>query len=314
MKKMEPLQRANPPEGYEGPLKWIKFHGRIVPYNAALGVTLKWFNHIQGRVTKKLSNKIIVVGEAGISKTYTAIAISQFFDSRFSINEVIFGHRDYMELTLKLRAGRWITLDEPSYVLGKREWYKELNKILVQTIESDRYRVHPLVIPIISKDLLDKTLREHLIQFMIIMRDLGCGEIYRLTRDHFNDKVLYHHACSLTVLTPKRNLIIDCGRTTCLECRQLPNCNKFIWPQYERKRNEIQTQRYKKGMSDIEMKEKRRLSFVDRIELSQKHKGELIGEDGRYDIVKIMLFHRVAEAYAYRLRKALEGDYEIPKV
>jgi len=308
--KMESLQFADPPEGYEGPLKWIKFHGHIVPYNSALGITLKWFNHIQGRITKKLSTKIIVVGEAGISKTYTAIAIAQFFDPRFSAREVIFGHRDYMELTLKLRAGRWIVLDEPSYVLGKREWYNELNKILVQTIESDRYRVHPLLIPIISKDLLDKTLREHLIQFMIIMWDLGRGDIYRLTRDHFNDKVLYHHVCGLKILTPKRNLQVECGKHTCLECAKLPDCNKFIWPKYERKRNEIQMQRYKKGMDDIEVKEKRKQSFRERITASKQNEETLTDEDGRYDITKLMLFHRVGEAYAYRLRKALEGDYE----
>ena len=308
---MEALQFADPPEGYEGPLKWIKFHGHIVPYNSALGVTLKWFNHIQGRITKKLSTKIIVVGEAGISKTYTALAIAEFFDRRFGVKEVIFGHRDYMELTLKLRAGRWIVLDEPSYVLGKREWYNELNKILVQTIESDRYRVHPLLIPIISKDLLDKTLREHLIQFMVIMWDLGKGDVYRLTRDHFNDKVLYHHVCGLKVLTPKRNLVLECGRTTCLECRHLETCNKFIWPKYERKRHAVQSQRYKKGMDDIEVKEKRRLSFRERIAQSEKNKDNLVDEDGRYDITKLMLFHRVGEAYAYRLRKALEGDYEV---
>ena len=307
---MEPPQYADPPEGYEGPLKWINFHGHVVPYNSALGVTLKWFNHIQGRITKKLSTKIIVVGEAGISKTYTALGIAQFFDQRFNVKQVIFGHRDYMELTLRLRAGRWIVLDEPSYVLGKREWYNELNKILVQTIESDRYRVHPLLIPIISKDLLDKTLREHLIQFMVIMWDLGKGDIYRLTRDHFNDKVLYHHVCGLKVLTPKRNLIQECKRTTCLECSQLKDCDKFIWPRYERKRNEIQMQRYKKGMEDIEVKEKRKQSFRERIANSKQDREILIDEEGRYDITKLMLYHRVGEAYAYRLRKALEGDYE----
>jgi len=308
---MEALQFADPPEGYEGPLKWIKFHGHIVPYNSALGVTLKWFNHIQGRITKKLSTKIIVVGEAGISKTYTALAIAEFFDKRFGVNEVIFGHRDYMELTLKLRAGRWIVLDEPSYVLGKREWYNELNKILVQTIESDRYRVHPLLIPIISKDLLDKTLREHLIQFMIIMYDLGSGEIYRLSRDHFNDKVLYHHVCGLKILTPKRNLQAECSKHTCLECSKLPDCNKFIWPKYERKRNEIQMQRYKQGMEDIESKERKRLSFRDRIEMSKQNKDKLLDDDGNYDVVKLMLLHRVGGAYAYRLRKALQEDFDV---
>jgi len=308
----EALQFASPPEGYEGQLKWIKFHGRIVPYNAALGVTLKWFNHIRGRIKKKLSTKIIIVGEAGISKTYTAMSIAQFFDPRFSISEVIFGHRDYMELTLKLRAGRWVVLDEPSYVLGKREWYKELNKILVQTIESDRYRVHPLLVPIISKDLLDKTLREHLIQFMIIMWDLGHGVIYRLRRDHFNDKVLYNRVCGLTVLTPKRNLLTQCNRTTCLGCPDLPSCNKFLWPKYERKRNEIQQERYKRGILDIETKEKRRLTFRDKIRKCKANRKDLIDEDGRYDVTRIMLFLRISQAAGYRLKKALELDEESP--
>lgn len=309
---MKPLQLAQPPEGYEGPLKWIKFRGHILPYNAALGVTLKWFNHIQGRTTKKLSTKIIIVGEAGISKTCTALGIGQFFDRRFSVKQVIFGHRDYMELTLKLRAGRWIVLDEPSYVLGKREWYNELNKILVQTIESDRYRVHPLLIPIISKDLLDKTLREHLIQFMIIMLDLGYGEIYRLTRDHFNDKVLYHHVCALKVFTLKRNLINECERTTCLGCSQLPTCNKFIWPKYERKRNLIQEERYKRGMTEIEKKEKRRLTFRDKIRLCKTKRKGLIDEEGDWDVTRIMLFLRISQAAGYRLKKALELDEEHP--
>lgn len=307
---------APSPEGYEGPLKWMWWNGKQIPYNPSLGVTVKWINHIKGRITKKLSTKIIVVGEAGISKTYSGTAISMLFDNRFKItpppSQVIFGHKDYLDLTLELPSGRWIVLDEPSYVIGKREWYEELNKILVKSIESDRYKVHPLVIPIISKDLLDKTVREHLIQFMVIMYDIGKGSVYRITRDHFNDKVLYHYVCELITLQPKRELWGECHRLSCLDCPELATCNKFIWPQYERLRDEIQTKRYKQGRREIEMKERRKLTFRDKIRQAKEKKKKLVDEEGEYDITRIMLEFRCSQASAYRLKSALELDEEEP--
>jgi len=303
---------AETPKTYEGPLKWIKWHGKKVPYNAALGVTLKWINHIKGRITQRLSTKIIVVGEAGISKTYTAIAIAMFFDKRFNIKQVIFGHKDYMQLTLDMPAKRWIVLDEPSYVLGKRDWYNELNKILVQAIESDRYKIHPLIIPIISKDLLDKTVREHLIQFLIIMTDLGMGRVYKLRRDHFNDKVLYRYVCTIRVIMPKRQLA-TCNRDSCLGCRDLNrDCNKFIWPIYERKRNEIQTKRYKSGIIEIKRKETRKLTFRHKIKITMEEKEKHVDKDGKWDITKIMLRWSCSQAAAYRLKNALELHEQEP--
>lgn len=311
------LQFASPPEGYEGPLKWIKFHGHIVPYNASLGVTLKWFNHIRGRVTKKLSTKIIIVGEAGLSKTYTAICLAMLFDQKFSVNQVIFGHKDYLKLTVKLPTGRGIVLDEPSYVIGKREWWHELNQILVQSIESDRYKVHPLYIPIISKDLLDKTVREHLIQFMIIMKDLGKGTVYRLTRDHFNDRVLYNFICNLRIYTPIRELS-TCGRVSCLGCRKLPDCNKYIWPQYERKRNLIQTQRYKEGITRIEVKEQKQKTYRELFSEAIDKLEEVLDEEGKVCEAKLMYILNISDWRARKLRERLNvgikrGDIKIPK-
>lgn len=305
------------PEGYEGPLKWMWWNGRQIPYNPSLGVTLKWLNHIRGRITKKLSTKIIVVGEAGLSKTYTAICLAMLFDPKFSIDQVIFGHKDYLKLTLKLPAGRGIVLDEPSYVIGKREWWQELNQILVQSIESDRYKVHPLYIPIISKDLLDKTVREHLIQFMIIMKDLGRGTIYRLIRDHFNDKVLYNFICNLRIYTPIRELSV-CGKDSCLACQKLPNCNKYIWPQYERKRNLIQTQRYKQGVARIEVKEQKRKTYRELFTEATEQIEEVLDEEGKVSEAKLMYVLNISDWKARKLRERLNvaierGDIQVPK-
>ena len=35
-----------------------------------------------------------------------------------------------------MKMGKCIVFDEPSYALGKRDWYKEIQKVLVHTIES----------------------------------------------------------------------------------------------------------------------------------------------------------------------------------
>lgn len=305
------------PRGYDGPLKWMWWHGKRIPYNPSLGVTLNWLNHIQGRITKKLSTKIIIVGEAGLSKTYTAISIAKFFNPSFSVDQIIFGHKDYLELTLKLRTGKWIILDEPSYVIGHRRWFSEVNQILVQSIESDRYKVHPLIIPIISKDLLDKVVREHLIQFMIIMYDLGKGTIYKLTRDHFNDRVLYRYVGKLRILTPLHELK-ECKRTTCLGCRKLSDCNKFIWPQYERKRNLIQTQRYTQGISRIEAKEQKRKTYRELFDEAKERISELLDDEGVLKESKISYVLNLSDWRARKLRERLNeaierGEITVPK-
>ena len=60
------------------------------------------------------------------------------------------------------------------------------------------------------------------------------------------------------------------------------------------------------------MKEKRRLSFREKIALCKQKRNELLNEKGEYDITLMMLVLRVSQAVAYRLRKALEIDEETP--
>jgi len=149
---------------------------------------------------------------------------------RFKLDQVVFTYKQYLRLILKLRMGKPIIFDEPSYAMGKRDWYKELNKALVLTIESQRFKVHPLFIPIINKALLDKTLRSYLIQFQIEMRDRGNAIAYRIYPSQHTEKIYRYTFCKLEYEMFDNHL---CKRDSCLDCSYANEIVAWIVANYQ---------------------------------------------------------------------------------
>ena len=158
-------------------LKVMNFGGWETLVNKEVAVAPYLSSLLRKRVHKKQATNIVVTGEPGEGKSYEAcdiarvnMGLTKTGMDRFKLKQVVFTYSQYLGLIIDLPMGYPIVFDEPSFAMGKRDWYKELNKALVLTIESQRFKVHPLFIPIINKSLLDKTIRNYLIQFQIEMR------------------------------------------------------------------------------------------------------------------------------------------------
>jgi len=223
-----------------------------------LGVAPYFQNILQHRVNKKLATNIVVVGEAGIGKSYLAIDIARILEGRtagrkdrFTVDQVVFDYAGFMELVLTLPVGKVVVFDEPSYALSKREWYKQLNQALCQTIESFRFKVHPLILPVINKSLLDKTVRDHLLQFQIVVHDRGHATVYRLRASQFIEKIYHERFCELIY---RRGDSDKCQHESCLDCPKLQECPLF-YAQYERKKATIQEGRYEQARDNAERTE-----------------------------------------------------------
>jgi hypothetical protein len=215
------------------------------------------------RVNRKQATNIVVTGEPGEGKSYHASDICRVLagrtksgKDRFKIKQVVFTFKEYMSLILSLPMGKPIVFDEPSYAMGKRDWYKELNKALVLTIESQRFKVHPLFIPIINKALLDKTLRSYLIQFQVEMRDRGRAVVYRIYPSQHTEKIYRYTMCELEFGLFDNYL---CNKESCLDCNKLQSCEIFR-AQYERKKASIQEQRYEQAYDDATKQESKELT------------------------------------------------------
>ena len=153
---------------------------------------------IRARVKALKIVNCTVTGEAGVSKSYTASDVCRVLSPKhFSVDDIVFTYSEFLRAVITALMGVPIEFDEPSYAMSKKDWYKDLVKALVKTIESFRFKGKPLFIPIINKALLEKDIRTYLLQYHVVMHDRGKGTVYRLYPSQFKDKVYSYEFCKL---------------------------------------------------------------------------------------------------------------------
>lgn len=297
-------------------LKAMSFRGWETLVNKSIGYAPYFSSELRKRVHKKKATNIVVTGEPGQGKSYTAIDICRVLEGltrsgkdRFKIErQVVFKYKQYMKLILHLPMGKPIVFDEPSYAMGKRDWYKDVNKVLVQTIESQRFKVHPLFIPIINKALLDKTIRSYLIQFQIEMKDRGKATVYRIYPSQHTEKIYRYTFCHLEYEMFDSHL---CQRDSCLDCKKLDNCN-LMRAQYERIKATVQDERYATAYETASRKESQALTDVEIEKMVYKLKDKYVNDDGKIDVTLLRIVAReelgviIGHNRAYRMKKALK--------
>ena len=307
-----------------GKLRIINYKGWRTLVSSELGVAPIFQRHIRWRTNNKLATNICVTGEPGIGKSYLAIDIARVFEGiykskpdgklkeRFSVDQIVFTHSEYMNLLIHLTMGKAIVFDEPSYAMGKRDWFKDLQKVLVQTLESQRFLVHPLFIPIINMSLLDKTIRSYLIQFQIHVVGRGHAWVYRLSPSQATDKVYRQFMCELFYHQFDSKL---CNLDSCLGCKKLDVCQVFR-AQYERKKREVQFIRYEQAKDQALVKESRELTDSQLEEMLEPYITDLLSEKtGRLSISKMKVLLRKKEKVAistwkaYQIKGTLEAKH-----
>ena len=300
-------------------LKLKNFNGWATLVNKDVGYAPYFTSQIRHRIHKKQATNIVVTGEPGEGKSYQASDICRVVEGltksgkdRFKLDQVVFTYRQYMKLILTLSMGKAIIFDEPSYAMGKRDWYKDLNKALVQTIESQRFKVHPLFIPIINKALLDKTIRSYLVQFQVEMKDRGNATVYRIYPSQHTEKIYRYTFCHLEYELFDND---KCSRDSCLDCSKLMTCPLFR-AQYERKKASIQDERYESAYDQASRKETANLTDAQIEKMLYTIKEKFTNEDGKIDasLLRIVasedLGVKLGHNRAYRMKKTLEYHYQ----
>jgi len=236
----------------ENDLGWKRVKGYAVPYNEALGVNTYFSGLIQARINKEKPCNVIFTGEPGISKTYSAEALARFLQPKtFGIENVVMTYTEFMENMINLPKGRIIVYDEPEYGAGHRDWMANQNKALVATMRSGRFKVHPIFMPVINKRLLDKVIRENLIQFHVHVKERGEASAYKVNPSQWTDKTYHDYLCDLYIEMLDGD---KCQEKWCYSCKEFQTCPYFR-AQYERKRESIQNARYETDLSKAKNEE-----------------------------------------------------------
>lgn len=291
-------------------LKPMNYRGYTTFINTEKGVAPYFVNAIAERIHKKFATNIVVTGEAGIGKSYFALNLARLIDKTFSIDQVVFDYDAFMDLVIGLKMGKPIVFDEPSYAIGKHEWYKQLNRALVKTIESFRFRIHPLIIPVINMNLLDKTVRRYLIQFAVHLYDRGKGIVYNIYPSQWKDDYYRYHFCNVDYKLFDTHL---CDKDTCLGCKKLQRDCMIFRAQYERKKETIQLARYRKDKTEAAKDEARKISTKDLEDMAYALREDFVDRNtGKIDNIKLMTVMEdthgimISQWKARQIRKRLE--------
>ncbi|MCJ7459221.1 MAG: hypothetical protein MUP17_09540 [candidate division Zixibacteria bacterium] len=282
-----------------GKLQLMNYNGFQTLVSGELAVRPIFQDHIRWRTNQKLCTNICLTGEPGIGKSYQAIDIARVFEGiyqsssgewkqRLKLEQIVFTHSDYMELLLRLKMGKVVIFDEPSYAMGKRDWFQDIQKVLVHTLESQRFLIHPLFIPIINMSLLDKTIRSYLIQFQIHVLGRGHAYVYRMSPSQATDKIYREFMCELFYHQFDSHL---CYKDSCLGCKKIESCQIFR-AQYERKKRSTQVIRYEQAKDQAQQKESADLTDSQLETMVWNNIDKLLNSKGKLDVSKMRYFLR----------------------
>lgn len=293
-------------------LKNLNFGGWVTQVNSDLGYAPYFLSEVKSRINRELANNIVITGEAGIGKSYQGFSFSRIISNKFGINDIVSTYAEYMEAIMKTsKQGVPIAFDEPQYALDKRDWYNQLNKALVKTMTSQRFRLRPVIIPIINLSLLDKVLRSYLIQFHVVMNSRGKGYSYRLQPSQFEEKIYRTRICKIDYGLFD---VAKCDRPSCLTCSNMQGC-KIFRALYEKKKLEWQDTRDTQSMEQAKLKDMPKITDKEMLEAMSKHIEMLKNKKNMIDPQYIIGFIRdkfkvkIGKSRAYELRGLLFYDY-----
>lgn len=220
------------PSGYNGPIKFVNWNGYKLGIMDEGGMTTEFFDQIAGRRENNQSVIIIVAAAPGKGKSYLAKRFAQIFDPKFTIldldkmplpqedpSQVVFERQHFHFLIgndSPLDFGQCIVADEAQFALGSRRWYEDLQKDLVEAIESVRSKGLIIVIVALHLDLLDKIIRKFVLTYMFFVEERGRAVVYRLYTPRFEKEMRKRRLGQLYLRLPD---VEKCTHSDCLRCR-----------------------------------------------------------------------------------------------
>lgn len=293
LKKNDVPQFVDPPEGYEGTSKWMNWHGYYVRVDDdANPAVLNEFQRILDEIEALI---IVITGAPGKGKTYAGLGLAEVLDPKFDVQkQVVFTTDEFLKLISEgssLDMGQAILVDEAQFVAGARSWYEDLQKDLMNQLQSIRRMNLIIIIVALDKDILDNIARNFVITHELNMVKRGEGvldafnkvkwrkEPYRNEIGHLKQKLPGYLECKC----------ID----SCLRCKA-SGMQKGLWEkreqweelgldseicynvraQYERKKREFL------GNAAVDSREKNAEKNEKKIKHTYASRKKLLLEDG----------------------------------
>jgi len=209
---------------------------------------------------------ISVTGPPGSGKTYFAMRFGQKLDKKFHIRDIpapppnkdssqlAFGREHLSYLTgpkSPLKRDQVIAMDESHFGVGARSWQNADQQELTNYIAAIRSKGFILMIITLHTEMIDKLLRNFVVNYEFYVTKRGEAIIYRKFFPQHATKPYKKRLGKMRLMMPDEEL---CNWTSCLRCPELHKVPKerceTIRATYERRKKAFLDQRSEKKQEE----------------------------------------------------------------
>ena len=199
------------------------------------GYNTKVIDELKQKINHQESLVIAVTGPPGTGKTYLGMALGQILDPKFHCTDtpppdpkhdhgqIPFTREHLLYLTgpnSPLKRGQVIEPDESHFGIGARGWQKSDQQDLTNYIAAIRSKGYVLIIIVLHTEMIDKMVRDFVINYEIHVTNRGEGIVYRRWFPQFSKEVYKKRIGKIRLPLPDHHL---CNYPTCLGCSKLYN-------------------------------------------------------------------------------------------
>jgi len=200
------------------------------------GLAPNFFNDIAKRRRNKESIVIFVTARAGKGKSWFALRAGEILDPKFDVNTQVCFRREEIMLLLSgdspIRSGQVMIIDEAHFGIGARHWTDRDQQDISDHIAAARSKGYILFIVVLHQDMIDKQIREYVMDYLIKLESRGRAVAYFREDTTFDRKKYPTRIGSIFLKIPGFEA---CPNTDCLGCSNLSRC-KVMRAVYERKK------------------------------------------------------------------------------
>jgi len=227
-------QYEDTPEDYMGPIQFLNWGGFKIAVYGASRLNTEFFDEVAARRRNNRSVIIIVTGAPGDGKSYLAMRFCEIFDPKFKVldvdderaqipgkdpSQIPFERENFLYLIgpeSPLSYGQCVLPDEAQYAMGARRWYEDIQKDLMESIESVRSKGLIIVIVALHLELLDRIVRKFVLTYMFHVEDRGRAVVYRLYTPRFETQMRKRRLGEIMLKMPGAE---QCTHPDCLRCK-----------------------------------------------------------------------------------------------
>ena len=117
-------------------------------------------NYALKRINMNQNYILLIVGQVGSGKSYSAITLAEDIDPYFNVDRIVFHPKEFVSLLdVGLPKGSVIIWEEVGVSLSSRDWYREQNKIISSLFETFRRHNLILIMTVPNVKFIDSRIR-----------------------------------------------------------------------------------------------------------------------------------------------------------